>query len=60
MENVRDCLRSNKLCAVLCNSYDTVVQACNKGLGLSYQRPGSRPLHRRARVGVCQSLGGLD
>jgi len=57
MANVWDYLRGNKLCGVLWNSYDAIVQAC-KNVWDFLGNDQIALLDRDSRVGVCQSLGG--
>ena len=45
MENVWAYLRANKLCAMVWDSYDDIVEACKECLDFPRQRPWPHPLH---------------
>jgi hypothetical protein len=55
MENVWDYLRGNKLCGVLWNSYEAIVQACKKAWDFLVNDP-DRIRSIGSREWVCVSL----
>jgi hypothetical protein len=59
MENVWDHLRQNKLCAQVWNTYDNIVEACQKAWRFLVNDPERYPLNRLSQMGVGQPLGWL-
>ena len=59
MENVWDYLRQNKLCALVWNSYNEIVDACKTAWNWLIADPARITSNRGTRMGVCQPLGGL-
>ena len=56
---VWDYLRQNKLCALVWESYDDIVEACKSAWNWLIDDPARITSIGTPRTGACQSLGGL-
>ena len=53
MENVWDYLRQNKLCALVWDTYDEILEGLQNGLELPDRRSRPHPINRLPHLGVC-------
>src|SRR4051794_24436666 len=59
MKNPWQYFRCDKLCALVCDTYEDIVEACRQACLFVINDPATHPVHQMSRLGMCQCLGRL-